>query len=238
MAERYSVLEVRGIYKSGGPIDDEVLVPLYQGQWLRGTDHDHATLLRVGYDPERTSAGAIRQELVGREQAEERVGKPKPFWEIVPFSEISVGSGEVGASEAREFMGRYLEEFGATRGSLLALSAVIFIFAGAGVVVACRHLVSRHGRELFSLRSIGASSRYLKKDLLMKLMPWFLVSSLLGLGLGYGATLVLRGSGYLRILTHTVGVSLEPLVVVVLLAATLVIEAVSVIWASEEVDRV
>lgn len=237
MAERYALLEVEGVYRSGSALGDEILVPLYQGQWLRGTDQNHATLVRVGYDSGVVSREELRQELVGETEGEGEENYEEPPWEIVPISEIAAGSEEIGAADAEEFMGSYLGEFGVTRGALLALSIAVFLFAGAGAVVACRNLVSQHERELSILRSLGASRRSLKVDLLLKLLPWFILSSLTGLGLGWGVTFALQRGGHLRILTHTVQLSLSLTVALVLLLVTIGMAAISVLRASEEVDR-
>ena len=239
-AERYALLIVKGIYRSGSFLDSEILVPLYQGQWLRGTDQNHITLARVKYDGDQVSSSSLLLQLVGKkgQSGEGKKREERCSWEIVPISEISVGRGNVGTSSSREFMERYLEEFGTTQGSLLALSIAVFVFTGAGTVVACKYLVGRHTAEISILRSLGASRRTLEADLLTKLLPWFLLSSLAGLGLGYGITFALRAGGCLRSLAHTIPISLNPFLIVALFSASAGMAAISVWMASQGLEEI
>ncbi len=231
MADRYSILRVKGIYSSGTALDDEILVPLYQGQWLRGIGHDRLTMVRVGYDRSVTSAEDIRRELVGREENEE-----EEFWDLIPVSEIPVEEGKVDYTEAEKYMRGFLGEYGISRVTLVALAVSVFVFAGAAAVFACRHLVKRHEEDIFVLRSIGASKRKLEIDMILKLLPWLLLSSLSGLGVGYGLTLLLKQQGLLRIITHTVRLSPDPLMILGLVSATIGIAVFGVLRAFEEVD--
>ncbi len=47
LRERFIELNVKGVFNSPPPFKDEMLVPLYTGQWLRGTRCNYVSLLRV-----------------------------------------------------------------------------------------------------------------------------------------------------------------------------------------------
>lgn len=234
MAERYSVFAVKGIFTSGSALDDEVLVPLYQGQWLRGIGHEKLTMLRMGFDREVTSATEIRQNLQ-EENGEE--DNEKQFWDLLPVSDIPAGEGTVDYTGAEEYMRNFLGEYGISRATLLALALSVFLFSGSAAVFACRHLVKRHEDDISILRSIGASERTLKIDLVFKLIPWLIMSSVLGLGLGYGLIFLLGRMNYLRLVTHTIHVSFDPLVLLGLISATVGIALFGVLRAFREVNE-
>ncbi|KXA91661.1 hypothetical protein AKJ57_00485 [candidate division MSBL1 archaeon SCGC-AAA259A05] len=233
MADRYSILEVEGIHSSGTALDDEILVPLYQGQWLRGIGHDRLTMMRVEYDRGVTSAEDLRRELVDNEGS----GRREKFWNLIPVSEISVGGGKVNYARTEEYMRDFLGEYGISKVTLVALAISVFLFAGSAAVFACRHLVKRHEGDIFVLRSIGASKRTLEIDMVFRLLPWMLLSSLSGLGAGYGLTLLLQEGGFLRIVTHTIRLSLDPLMIVGLVSATVGMAIFGVLRAFGEVDE-
>ena len=55
-SENYVELQIKGIYQSGSSLDNEALVPLYVGQWLRGIDYNLVTLIRVKINPNEINA--------------------------------------------------------------------------------------------------------------------------------------------------------------------------------------
>ncbi|MCX8178150.1 MAG: ABC transporter permease, partial [Candidatus Bathyarchaeota archaeon] len=50
LSERYLELRIKGIFRANSMLDDEILAPLYVGQWLRGADYNHVTLIRLKID--------------------------------------------------------------------------------------------------------------------------------------------------------------------------------------------
>ncbi|KXB01142.1 hypothetical protein AKJ41_02560 [candidate division MSBL1 archaeon SCGC-AAA259O05] len=234
MAERYSICTVKGIFSSGSALDDEILVPLYLGQILRGVGHGGLTMVRIGFDREVTSAEELRQSLQVENAGEDNWGD---FWDILPISNVPVEEGELDYTGAEEYMKNFLEKYGISRGTLAALALSVFLFAGAAAVFAPRHLVKRHEEDILVLRSIGASNKTLKIDMTLKLLPWLLLSSVAGLALGYGLTLILERMGYLRLVTHTVAISFDPLVILGLISATIVIALFGVFRAFGEVGE-
>ena len=76
LRDRYIELQVKGIFQSYSCMDDEILAPLHVGQWLRGTDYGHVTLIRVKIDRNIISPSEILGEIA--EEASESSSAPKP----------------------------------------------------------------------------------------------------------------------------------------------------------------
>jgi hypothetical protein len=60
---------------------------------------------------------------------------------------------------------------------------------------------------------MGASKRLLKRDILIKLLPWSIAASSLGLAMAAAVSTVIQGSGHMQVLSHTVPLQIDPLVV-------------------------
>lgn len=63
LSDRYLKLQVKGIFISHTPMDDEILAPLYVGRWLRGTDYGHVTLIRFKIDRDAITPSRIFEEI-------------------------------------------------------------------------------------------------------------------------------------------------------------------------------
>jgi ABC-type lipoprotein release transport system permease subunit len=180
LADRYVVLRVKGVFASSSPMDDEVLVPLHVGQWLRGAGYGYVTLIRLKIDGSVTTPSKIFEELARR--ASGATPPPSPSGPspsqsyqqlpaITPRLITKFRAEDIGVEEAYDFMKGYVERYGFTRDSLLALAIAISLLSSASVVVASKTVLAQHRGEVEVLRSLGASKRLLKADLLLKLLP-------------------------------------------------------------------
>jgi ABC-type lipoprotein release transport system permease subunit len=239
LADRYLELQVKGIFASNSAIDDEVLAPLYVGQWLRGAGYGQVTLIRFKIDRSLVNPTAIFEEIA-KESSEQIPNQgtsetPKPPEEsIMPRMIMRFNIEEIGVDEVQKFMSNYIERYGFTRESLLILSATIFLFSGVSIAAAAKTIIIQHKGEINILRSIGASKRLLKRDLLIKILPWSLTSSLIGTAMAISVLTIIQECGYLKVLSHVVPFQLEPLILI--LNITLVFLLICVIILRYETD--
>lgn len=220
LSDRQLELQVKGIFLSHSAMDDEVLAPLYVGQWLRGADYGQVTLIRFKIDRSLINPDAIFEE-VAKEASEpipdqnQESGAPKPPEEsIIPRVIMRFSIEDIGVEEVRKFMRSYMERYGFTREALLILSAVIFLFSSVSIAAAAKTIIIQHKDEINILRSIGASKKLLKADLLIKILPWSIFSSLIGFALAIAALTIIQECGCLKVLSHSASFQVDPLVLI------------------------
>ncbi len=230
LADQYIELHVKGIFISNSPMDDEVLAPLCVGQWLRGTDYGHVTIIRFKIDRSQVSFAKIFEEIAKESQEPSSVSQTKPEQppNIIPKVVSRFRVEDLGVKEVQRFMESYVERYGISREALLILSAIIFFLSSASIVMASKNLIRQHSGEVQVLRSIGASQKALKMDLLAKLLLWSLASSAAGLFLAAAILWLAGGVGCLQILSHNIVFQLDPLTLALnfILVSTLIIISV------------
>ena len=230
LANRYVELTIKGIYESNSPLDDEALTPLYIGQWLRGRNYGLVTIIRVKIDRSKVVPAQIF-EVIAEEPSTPQPGeerKPSPIEEIIPISTATINPENLGVKETSEFMKTYLDRYGMTQETLLILSTVVFFFASATMFGASHTIIRQHEREIFVLRSLGTSAKTLKLDLIVKLLPWSLSASALGILISTALLFALEQSSALQALSHTIHFRPDPLLIAVnlLLVSALVVTGV------------
>jgi ABC-type lipoprotein release transport system permease subunit len=218
LSEQYVELEIKGVYVSNSAIDDEALVPLYVGQWLRGISYGQVTLIRVKIDPSEVTANALFEVLAKEASAPASTPngeKPLSFENLIPFVQVGFQVSDIGVDRAQNFMQSYLEQYGVTKNTLVVLSVLVLVFASGTSICALAMFLDQHKREIGIIYNVGASTRRIKFDLLVKVLSWSLVSSVLGVVLAAGVIVVFGQIGYLQILSHRVSLQLDPLIIVV-----------------------
>ena len=120
---------------------------------------------------------------------------------------------DIGVEEAQRFMKSYIDRYGLTREALLILSATTFLFSSLSITAAAKTVITQHRGEINVLRSVGASKKLLKRDLLIKLLPWSIIASIIGVALAAAILTIIQENGYLQVLSHTVPFQLDPLVI-------------------------
>lgn len=239
LTDRYLELEVKGVFVSHSPLDDEILAPLYVGQWLRGTDYGHVTLIRFKIDRNIITPSLIFEEIAkeasksskAQSQTQTQIKKPQG---IAPRIIARFRIEDIGVEEAYDFMRGYMDRYGLTRESLLILSVVVFLFSGASIETASKTILMQHRGEINVLRSIGASKRLLKRDILIKLLPWSIAASSLGLALAIAILTLIQGKGYLQVLSHIIPLEIDPLVIALNFILTLVLVSISILRSDLE----
>ncbi|MCW4003050.1 MAG: hypothetical protein NWE95_03950 [Candidatus Bathyarchaeota archaeon] len=220
LADRYLELQVAGVYLSHSSMDDEALVLLNVGQWLRGTSYNHVSMLRVKVNPTLVSSNDIYQELArNASSAQSSPSQPATsqttkYGEMIPWSAINFQIGQIGVGNTQTLMKSYLDRYGITEQTLIVLSVMIFLFSAFTITVASQTLMQQHKEDIVTLRSLGTSRKNIKFDFVCKLLPLSLLASGLGLVIT-GLTLsLLQKFGYLQVLSHCVVFSFDPLIVV------------------------
>ncbi|MBS7649160.1 FtsX-like permease family protein, partial [Candidatus Bathyarchaeota archaeon] len=221
LADRHLELQVKGIFTTRSAMDDEVLAPLYVGQWLRRADYGQVTLIRFKIDRSLVNPDAIFEEVSKEtsepipDQNQDGSGAPKsPEEAIIPRVIMQFRIEDIGVEEVQKFMRNYMERYGFTREALLILSAVIFLFSSVNIAAATKTIIIQHKGEINILRSIGASKKLLKRDLLIKLLPCSVISSLIGVALAIAALTIIQECGCLKILSHAASFQIDPLVII------------------------
>jgi hypothetical protein len=219
-------------------MDDEILVPIYVGQWLRGADYAHATLIRVKVDIEVKGKAVNRSEVLrvvteeaSRQQSphREEAGREPSQGSIMPRTAVGFRAEDIGIEEASGFMRGYLERYGVTRESLLTLSIAVFFFSSFSIALGYRVIIAQHRGELDVLRSLGATRRLLKTDLLARLLPWSVLASFIGTATGLATLTMIQGWGYLRVLSHTVRVQADPIVIALNFSFAILLSAITIL---------
>ena len=230
LKSQYFELQVKGIFESNGPLDDEALAPLYVGQWLRGSSYGHVTLIRVKIDPKVVSAAEIFKELA--EEAKEPTpgsGGSGSSGGILPWVIRRFSIEKVWVEDAQKIMKTYLDRYGVTREALLLLSIMVFLFSSASVTSASNILLRQHRSEIRILKSIGASNRTIKVDLIVKVLVWSLAASTVGIILAMGILTFIQGNNYLQVLSHRAYIQFDPLIITLNLTLVSILITLSIV---------
>jgi ABC-type lipoprotein release transport system permease subunit len=235
LTDRYLELKIKGIFISNSPIDDEILVPLYVGQWLVGTDYGYVTLIRFKIDRNIITPSIIYEEIAKEisEPSQPQNQEPQPP-SITPRIIIRFGSKDLGVEEAYRFLKSYTDRYGLTRESLLILSSMVFIFSSASIIIATKTIIAQHKGEIGVLRSIGASKKLLKRDMLIKILPWSIVFSFLGFAMAIAVLIVIQEGDYFQVLSHTIPIHIDPLIVAINLILVMLLVSISILKSNFE----
>nr|NIM44508.1 hypothetical protein [Nitrososphaeria archaeon] len=131
--DRYAEVQIRGIFESHTAMDDEVLTPLYVGQWFR-VDYAYVTLIRFKIDRSIISPAMIFEEVSKQasnptQNGTEGQNPPEQsITQIIPIEIRRFGIEKIGVEQAQNFMKSYLDAYGVTRESLFLLSIMVFSF--------------------------------------------------------------------------------------------------------------
>jgi ABC-type lipoprotein release transport system permease subunit len=206
LAERYIELSIKGVFESDSALDDEILAPLYVGQWLRGTNYDHVTMIRVKIDESKITPAQLFQQIAEKdgETEPDTETKPSPLSQILPSSGATLQLEKLGVEETSQLMKTYLDQYGMSPQTLLILSIIVFILANATIFTASQTLIRQHEPEITILRSLGLSRRNLKLDLAIKVLPWAIAASSIGTLISILALQCIEKINPLQAFSHTI----------------------------------
>jgi len=238
VADRYLELTIKGVYRSGSLMDDEVLVPLHVGQWLRGSGYDYVTLIRVKAEKASVLIQSFHVEVgeaLKESQASAGGSSPSPLYGVItPRAITHFNPDKIGVEEASRLMKTYMDKYGLSREIMLIFSAVAFLFSSLTVAAAIRTIIVQHRGEISILRSIGASGRTLKLDLLIKLLPLAIFASLMGVASAALAMLALQEGIGLELMSHTLTLQFDPIILILPPAFSIILISTFIIRAKLE----
>ncbi len=222
LADKYLQLKVGGVFQSGSSMDDEILVLLNVGQWLRFADYNHVTLIRVKTNPDVVTAAGVYQALAESAQPQTTQSASSNstssqymnYQNIISWVPITFNIGQLSVSGTQNLMKSYLDRYGVTREALSILSTLVFLLCSLTIVAATQTLIRQHKEEVETLRYVGVSKRLLKLDVLLKLLPVSLLACSFGALLTYILLGWLNSAGFLRVLAHGLTLSFDPLLLV------------------------
>ena len=207
-------LNVKGVFRSGTPLDDEALSILEVGQILRGCGYSYVTLIRVR-PKQGFSFNDITKLLA---VSEEETEQPQTGgWN--PLIKLGIKPGRISVRNPERFITVYLERYGVTFQSLLLASLLVLGLSTATVALAYHLLIQQNSSELSLVRYLGLSESALKLRLLLIAVATASISSTLGTVLGHYILVYAVNTLDLRILTYLLSTRFNPLEAVLPLAA-------------------
>lgn len=221
LSDRYAELNVKGVFQSGTPLDDEAIVPLYVGQWLRGLNYDQVTLIRAKINVTETSANQVYQEIASRTTPQPTTSPSsttnsqlqQELEALLPLSGTSLNLQSIGVEGSQQFMTSYLNRYGISKDTLIILSVIVLIFSSGTAFIAISLFIRQHATETSALRAIGVTSKKLKSNLFLNMLAWSLIATLAGTLASAAALTVFNRYSYLQVLSHSITFQLDPVVV-------------------------
>lgn len=177
---------VIGIFHTGTTIDNEIVAPLWVGQWLRGLGYGMVSIFRLQVR-QGQSVSQITQELQNTiKTAKSENNNLSTILPYLPYSYSSTNFGNISlnisSNTSQEFLSR---AFGLSQESILFLSALVFISLVVAIVFAYQELIFGSKVELGTLKVLGMSSRSLSKDLILTAMIFAVIAAVIGWALGF-----------------------------------------------------
>ncbi len=222
LSPKYVEVQIKGVFYSDSSLNDELIVPLYMGQWLRNLSYNDATLIRAKIDPAQTSASQLCQEITNQTTSSpDSSPSPTPKSEaqqqlenMLPLTPRTLNATKIGVEESQQFMQSYLGRYGISKDSLIILSLVVLVFASGTAIVAINLFVKQHSSDINVIHCIGVSNKKIKTDLALKMITWAVVATAAGTIISAGVMFLFQRLGYLQVLSHSISFQLDPIVVV------------------------
>ncbi len=220
LSQKYVELEVKGVFQSQSSLNDETLVPLYVGQWLRGLSYNEATLIRAKIDLTQTNTNQLYQTIANQTQQTNPSPSPtangeaqKQLQRIIPLTPAIFNLKNIGVEESQQFMTSYLSRYGINKDTIIILSIVVLVFASGTATCAISLFIKQHSSDVNILRSIGVTSKKIKIDLSLKMLVWALVATAVGTIISSVLLIIFQRIGYLQVLSHTISFQLDPIII-------------------------
>jgi ABC-type lipoprotein release transport system permease subunit len=220
LSRQYVELKIVGIFETASSLNDEALVPIYVGQWLRGLTYDDATVFRVKIDPTQSNVKQLYQEIAAKTNSITstpslipKSDSQKELEKIMPITSSGMNLKNIGVERSQEFMQSYLSSYGISKDTLIILSIVVLVFASGTAVGAITLFVRQHSSDIDVMRSIGVSSKKIKTDLILRMLSWALIATVIGTLASTCVIIVFQQLGYLQVLSHSIMFQLDPIII-------------------------
>jgi ABC-type lipoprotein release transport system permease subunit len=181
-----ALLTVKAVFSTGTPLDNEVVAPLWVGDWLRGLSYNEVSILRieVGTDSTPSQVALQVQQLV--KNSSTTVLGQGPFEAGLPFSshltDLARLDIEASPSVSSSFFSKTV---GLSQENILLISALVFVSMSVAIICALQEASFSSRNEFGTLRTIGISSRRLSWNLILVATSFSLVASMAGLSVGW-----------------------------------------------------
>jgi ABC-type lipoprotein release transport system permease subunit len=189
-------VEVKGIFQTGTSIDDEVIGPIWLGQWLRGFGYDTVSVLRVLVNKGENLATIENevQDNIHSATNTSQAAEP-PIQTYLPTSSLTSSELKdinliVSGSTSSQFLST---ELGLSEESVWLLAILVFLSMSLAVVYAFQETVQSVRLELGTLRAVGMSYSILRRDLVLAGVLLAIAAGILGWILGIGLLLLTPG---------------------------------------------
>jgi ABC-type lipoprotein release transport system permease subunit len=220
LSRQYVELKIVGIFETTSSLNDEALVPIYIGQWLRGLTYNDATVIRTKIDPTQTNANQLYQEFSAKANTTNTTPSPIPksdaqqqLEKIIPITSSGINLKNIGVERSQEFMQSYLSRYGISKDSLIILSIVVLVFASGTATGAITLFVRQHSPDIDIIRSIGVSTTKIKTDLTLRMISWALIATIIGTLASVAIIYAFQRLGYLQVLSHSITFQLDPTII-------------------------
>lgn len=209
LVEQPIELTVKGVFESGTSLDDEVLVSLWAGQWLRGLSPQYVSLMRVKVDRTKLTPSSLQALLSDEGRVKEGMEKPttgegRSILELIPMLKAPIEVKEYDVKKPEESIRLFLErETGLTETTLWTLFALVLIATTLTMHQAASTLIHGSSREIAIIRSLGASKRELWINLSALGVLISFISGGMGFMGGFALASLLSQQGLLVIAAYT-----------------------------------
>jgi ABC-type lipoprotein release transport system permease subunit len=228
LSQKYAELTIKGIFTSNSALNDEAIVSIPVGQWLRGLTYNDATVIRTKIDPTQTNLNQLHQEITAKtNQTTNPSPTPKSETQqeletLIPITSSGLNLKNIGVEKSQEFMESYLNRYGISKDTLIILSIVVLVFASGTATAAITLFVRQHSTDIATIRAIGVTAKKVKMDLALRMIIWAAAATLIGTAISALVISEFQGLGYLQVLSHSIAFQLDPIIVAanfILLAA-------------------
>ncbi len=199
-------LTVKAVFSTGTPLDNEVIAPLWVGDWLRGLGYGTISILRIEVSAhENPSQVTLQVQQAVKDASKAPSGGSQAPVEVgLPVtSQQSIAGYDIEASPdvSSAFFSKTV---GLSQENVLLISALVFVSMSVAIVCALQEAVFRSRNELGTLRTIGMSSRRLSVNLILVATALSLVASVAGLLVGWGFLTLVAEFSPIRIAFYAV----------------------------------
>lgn len=198
-------LTVKAVFSTGTPLDNEVIAPLWVGDWLRGVSYGTVSILRVEVDPQANpSQVALQVQRLVKNSSAAAAGQP-PVEAYLPSNlPLSSFAGLDIQASPRAASTYFSRSVGLSEGSIWLVSALVFLSMSVAIVCVLQEAVFRSRNELGILRTIGMSSRRLSWNLIAVATSVSFVASAAGLLLGWALLALVAKFSPIQLAFYTV----------------------------------
>jgi ABC-type lipoprotein release transport system permease subunit len=185
-------LTVKSVFSTGTSLDNEVVAPLWVGEWLRGISYGVVSILRIEVGAQQTpSQVALRVQAVVQNARGAASGSQGPVELGLPANyNLTSFAGHQVVASPQESSSFFSKTVGLSQENVLLISALVFVSMSVAIVCALQEAVFRSRNELGTMRTIGISSRRLSWNLVLVATSLSFVASVAGLLVGWGFLLL------------------------------------------------